>query len=151
MYTDSLYLTLSGKDLYDCMRSTKKQQWNSLRGGDCTNKFSAKSTTVVFPRTCCAKHKKHDRQEPGLFKEEFSSTEMICLCSKTYCCYDSQSNKIEISSGRRPLKRTLEDYSDGLTSRYRKVSKRLLTSTNRCFRTTKHTVATHERTKKGLS
>ena len=35
-------------------------------------------------------HKKHDKKELGLFKEAFRCAEMLCLCSKTYCCYDKQ-------------------------------------------------------------
>ena len=42
--------------------------------------------------------KKHDKREPGLFKEEFRCTEMLCLCSKTYCCYDNKSDKFKFSS-----------------------------------------------------
>ena len=97
MDTDSLCLALSDQDLYDCIRPAMKKVWNSLRSGDYTDKFSAHSTTTFFPRTCCAKHKKHNRREPGLFEEEIRCTEMICLCSKTYCCYDSQSNKFKFS------------------------------------------------------
>ena len=52
----------------------------------------------IFPRTCCSVHKKHDKREPGLFKEEFKCTEMLCSCSKTCCCYDNKSDKIKISS-----------------------------------------------------
>ena len=95
MDTDSLYLALSEHDLCDCIRPTMKKEYNSLRSGDCTDEFSANSTTNFFPRTCCAKHKEHDRGEPGLFKEEIGCTEMVCLCSKTYCCYDSQSKKFK--------------------------------------------------------
>ena len=96
--TTLLYLALSEHDVYDCIRPAMKQEWNSLRSGDCTDEFLANSTTIFFSRTCCAKHKKHDRRKRGLFKEEFRCTEMTCLCSKTYCCYDSQSNKFKVSS-----------------------------------------------------
>ena len=82
MDTDSLYLALSGHDLYDCIRPTMKQEWNSLRIGDCTDDFLVNSTTS-FPRTCCTKHKKHDKLELGLFKEEFHCREMICRSNKT--------------------------------------------------------------------
>ena len=98
MDTDSLYLALAEKELYDCIRSDKKQEWQSLRSSDCTDDFIANSTTNFFPRTCCTKHKQHDKREPGLFKEEFRCTEMLCLCSKTYCCYDSCSLKFKFSS-----------------------------------------------------
>ena len=88
-----------------------KKDWYSLRSGDCTDELSANSRTNFFPRTCCAKHKKHDRREPGLFKEVIRCTGIICLCSKTYCCYDSQSNKCKFSC-KNLNKRTLEYSGD---------------------------------------
>ena len=64
--------------------------------------------------------KKHDKRESGLFKEEFRCTEMLCLCSKLYCCYDSKSDKFKFSS-KGLNKRTLEDTGDGPMSKYRRV------------------------------
>ena len=77
---------------------------------------------------------------------------MLCSCSKTYCCYDSNSNKYKINS-KGLNKRTLEDCGVGLLAKYRKVSDEFknVTSTNRGFRTVHHSVATYEQTKKGLS
>ena len=94
MDTVSLSLALSEQDLYVCIKPAMKKDQNFLRNEDCTIEFSANSPTNCFPHTCCAKHKKHDRhrRDPDLFKEGFCCTEMICLCSKTYCFFDSQSN-----------------------------------------------------------
>ena len=77
---------------------------------------------------------------------------MLCLCSKTYCCYDRKSNKYKFSS-KGIKKRTLEDCGDGPMSKYRKVLQEAVnvTSTKRGFRTIQHSVATYEQTKKGLS
>ena len=88
----------------------------------------------------------------SLFKEEFRCTEMLCLCSKIYCCYDSNSNKCKLSS-KGLNKRTLEDCGDGPMAKYRKVFAEFIniTSTNRDFRTVHHSVANYEQTKKGLS
>ena len=92
-----------------------------------------------------------NEREPGLFKEEFRFAEMLCLCSKTYCCYDFNSNKYKFSS-KRLNKRTLEDCGDGPMAKYRKVLDEFInvTSTNRGFRTVNRSVATYEQTKKGL-
>ena len=98
MVTDSLYLALSEKELYDCIREESKTESELMRTEDCKDDFTANATTNFFPRTCCIKHMKHDKREPGLLKEEFRCTEMLCLCSKTYCCYDSISNKYKFSS-----------------------------------------------------
>ena len=77
---------------------------------------------------------------------------MLCLCSKTCCCYDRQSNKYKFSS-KGLNKRTLEECGDEPLTKYRKVLEEAVnvTSTNRGIRTRKHSVATYEQTKKGLS
>ena len=149
MDTDSLYLALPEKD--DCIREESKVEWELMKTEDCKGDFTANATTNFFPRTCCTEHKKHDKREPGLFKEEFSCTEMLCFCSKAFCCYYSNSNKYKFSS-KSLNKRTLEDYRDGPMARYRKVLDEFInvTSTNRDFRTVHHSAATHEQIKKGL-
>ena len=123
-----------------------------MRTEDCKDDFTANATTNFFPRTCCIKHMKHDKGEPGLFKEEFRCAEMLCLSSKNYCCYDSNSNKYKFSS-KQSNKRTLEDWGDGPLAKYRKVLDEFInvTSTNRGFRTVHYSVATYEQTKTGLS
>ena len=77
---------------------------------------------------------------------------MLCLCSKTYCCYDNKSDNFKLSS-KGLNKRVLEDFGDGPKSKYRRVLDEAinLTSTNRVFRTINQMVATYEQTKKGLS
>ena len=77
---------------------------------------------------------------------------MLCLCSRTYCCYDSNSNKYKFSS-KGLNKKTLEDCGDGPMAKYRKVLDEIInvTSTNRGFRTVHHSAATYEQTKKRLS
>ena len=78
---------------------------------------------------------------------------MLCLCSKTLCCYDKQTNKYKFST-KEFNKGTLEDCGDGgPMSKYRKVLDESVnvTSTIRGFRPIQHSVATYEQTKKGLS
>ena len=95
--TDLLYLALSEQDLNACIRPAIKKMWNSLRSGDCTDEFSANSTKV-FSRFCCADYKTLDRRKRTLFNEEFCCRGMICLCVKTYCCYDSQSKNSNLGA-----------------------------------------------------
>ena len=123
-----------------------------MRTEDCKDDFTANSTNIFFPRTYYTKHMNYDKREPGLFKEEFRCTEMLCLCSETYCCYDSHSNKYKFSS-KGFNQRTLEDCGDGALAKYRKALDEFInvTSTNRGFRTVHPSVATYEHTKKGLS
>ena len=120
---------------------------------DCTDNFTAYATDNFFPKTCCNVQKKHDNREPGLFKEDFRCAEMLCICSKTYCCYVEQTNKRKFSS-KRLNKRTMVECGDGgPMSKYCKVLEEAVyvTSTNRGFRTIQHSVATYEQTKKRLS
>ena len=77
---------------------------------------------------------------------------MLCLCSKTYCCYDVTSNKPEFSS-KSLNKVVLEQNGDGLLEKHRRVlnEKVNVTSNNRGFRTNNHSVATYEKILKSLS
>ena len=104
---DSLYLALAEKELENYIRSGIGMKWQRSRSNDCVEGFTADALAVFVQRTCCVKHKQHDEGEPGLFKEEFRCTEMLCLCSKTYCCYDVTSNKHKFNS-KGPNKSVLE-------------------------------------------
>ena len=144
MDTDSLYSALSEENLEDVILREKRFEWSQLHSEDCTDNFTANTTDNCFPRICCNVHKKHDKREQGLFKEEFRCAEMLCLCSKTNCCYDKRTNKYNFSS-RGLNKKTLEERGDiGPMSKYREVLEEAVnvTSTNRRFRTIQHSVAT---------
>ena len=153
MDTDSLYLALSEEDLEDVILPEKRAEWDKLRSKDCTDYFTANETDIFFPRTSCHTHKRHEKREPGLFKEKVRCAELLCLCSKTFCCYDKHTNMYKFSS-KGLNKRTLEDCDDGgPISKYRKVLEESVnvTSTNKGFRTIQHSVAPYEQTKKNLS
>ena len=152
MDTDSLYLALSEENLEDVILPKKRAEWDQFRSKDCTDDFSANATDNFSPRNCYNVHRKHDKRQPGLFKQEFRCAEMLRLGSKTYCCYDKQADKSKFSS-QGLNKITLEDCGDGPMSKYRKVLEQAVnvTSTNRGLRTIQHSVATYEQTKKGLS
>ena len=79
-------------------------------------------------------------------------TEMLCLCSKTYGCYDNKSDKMKYSS-KGSNKKVLEDSDYDSMEKCRKVLDEAinLTSTYRRFRTIIHLVVTYEQTKKGLN
>ena len=152
MDTDSLYLALAEKKLEHCIRPEMRAEWQRLRSNDCVDSLTAHAVASFFPRTCCVEHKQHDKREPGLFKEEFRCTEMLCRCSKTYCCHDVTSSKLKFSS-KGLNKRVLEQSGDGPLEKYRRVlnGKVNVTSNNRGFRTNNHSVATYEQVQKGLS
>ena len=69
-----LYLALADYNLYGCTRPSKRAEWESLREHHCDDSFKADAVQNVLPRTCCGKHKKDDKREPGLFKEVFRCT-----------------------------------------------------------------------------
>ena len=118
---------------------------------DCSEECFTKSTLILFPLTCCTKHKTHDKQEP-VFIKTFRCTEKNSVCSRTYCCYDTQSNEFEVSSEDSKT-RKLEDCGDGPMSKYSKVLHEIdfVTSTKRGSRTVQRAVATSEQTKIRLS
>ena len=150
--TDSLCIALAEKVLEDCKGPEMRAEWHRLRSNDCGDSFIADAVAHFLPRNCCVQQKQHDKREPGLFKGEFRCTEMLCLCSKTYCCYDINSNKLKCSS-KGLNKRVLEESGDGPLEMYRRVlnKKVNVTSNNRGFRTNNHSVATYEQVKKSLS
>ena len=134
--TDSLYLEFAENNLDDCILPETKAQWTLTCRIDCRDDFIADADNNFFPRTCCAVHKKYKKREPGLIKEEFRCTEMLCLCSKTYCCYDTKSDKFKFSS-KGLNKRMLENTGDGPMSKHRRVHDKAvnLKWTNRRFKT----------------
>ena len=152
MDTDSLHIALAEKELEDCIRPEMRAEWQRLRSNDCVDSFTADTVSNFFPRTCCVKHKQQDKREPGLYKKEFRCTEMLCLCSKTYCFYDVTSNKPKFSS-KGLNKSVLEQTGDGPLEKCRRVlnEKVNVTWNKRGFRTKNHSVATYEPVKKGLS
>ena len=85
---------------------------------------------------------KKDKRRPGFFNEEFRCTEMLCLCSKTYCCYDVTMHKFEITSI--GLNKCVVEQNDvGPMDKYSLAldEKTNFTSTIRGFRLRKHAVA----------
>ena len=150
--TDSLYLALAKENLYGCIQPLKREIWKKLKENDCRNSFKADAKSNFFSRTGCSIHKKHDKWEPGLFKEEFRCAEILFLCCKTYCCHDNKTEKFKFSS-KGLNKRVLEDSGDGPMSKYRRVLDEAInvTSTNRGFIIINHMVVTYEQTIRGLS
>ena len=151
MDTDSLYLALAEKELEDCIRPEMTAECQRMRSHDCLDSFTADAVRNFFLRTCCVRHEQHDKREPGLFKEECRCTEMFCLCSKIYCCYDVTSKNLKFST-KGLSKRVLEPSGHRPLEVYRRVlnEKVYVTSNNRGFRTNNQSAATCEQIKKSL-
>ena len=152
MDTDFPYLALAELELTEYIRPEMKTEWDKMRSIDCNDSFAADSSRNFFPRTSCTKHQKHNKREPRLFKEDFKFSEMLCICSKTNCCYDLTSNKLKFNS--KVLNRlVLEQSGNGPLENYHKVldDAVIIRSTNRVFRPKDHTVVTYEQTKQAMS
>ena len=80
MDTDSLYIALSQEYLEDILLPEKSNEWEAIRSRDCTDSFTAQTTGRFCSRTCCTAHKKHEKREARLFREEFRWSETLCLC-----------------------------------------------------------------------
>ena len=63
MDTDPLCLALAGKELYDCIRSEKRQEWELLRSKDCNDSFTADACSNFFPAGAVIRQK-NDKGEP---------------------------------------------------------------------------------------
>ena len=149
--TDSLYFTSCRKVFIGV--SGKK---NGMSGNCCEEKILTISSLQMFAVFFFLVHvernkKVYYRGEGALFKEELRYTELLCLCGKTYCCYDSRYRRYKFSS-KVLNKRTFESHGDGPMAANRKVLEetQTLKSTNRGFRTENHSVVTCKQTKKGL-
>ena len=151
MGTDSMYIDLAEKQLECCIRPEMKAEWERLLSKVCTDSFTADAFANFFRQKCCDKHKKHDNREPGLFKEEFSCTEIQCLCSETYCHYDVTTNNFKLIC-EALSKRVPEQGADGPLEKHRFLlgENKNNTSTNRGFRTNNHAVPTSEQIKKDI-
>ena len=105
--TEYVYLAIAEKELEEIIPAEMNAEWEQLRSTAWSDNFSAGVDRKFLPRTYGVKEKKNDKREHGLCKEQFKSTEMLCCCSKTYCCYNVSSNKFKFSSkllNRRVLK-----------------------------------------------
>ena len=145
MDTDSLYLALAKKELEDCIKPEMRVEWHRLGSNHCVDSFTADAIASLFPRTCCVKHKQHDKREPGFFKQEFRCTEMLCLCSKTYCCYDVTSDNFKFHS----KVSTNAHWNRAATYHWKKYRRILnekinVTSNNRELPTNNHSLAAYE-------
>ena len=142
MDTDSLYLALAENEHEEFIRPEVRVEWQRLRSNGCVDSFTAGALANILLRTSFVKHKQHDKREPGFLKQEFRCTEMLCLCTKTYCCYHFTPNKPENSS-EGLNKRVLELSGHGPLKKYRRVlnEKVNVTLNNRELRTNNQFVA----------
>ena len=98
MDTGSLYIALAHDNLYLCFRPARKGEWESLREKGYDYFFRADASNIFWPEKCYSRQNKHNSWGPELNKEKIMCIEMICFCSKTYCCYNYNSNKCKFTN-----------------------------------------------------
>ena len=150
MDTDSLYMALSEDKVEELIRPEMKLMWEMNRENDCRDDFRADEHYNFFPKNCCQQHCKIDQRTPGLFKEEIRCTEMVALCSKTYCCFDEPTRITKLSC--KGLNKNW--LIDEPINKYRAVleEKERVITCNRGFRVVGNgKVCTYELMKNGLS
>ena len=76
--------------------TTKESSVVRLWSKDCTHSFTAAGVAIFSPKVLW-QAQKHDIIEPGLSKDKFRWSEMLCLFNQTYCCYDITTNKHKVS------------------------------------------------------
>ena len=96
MYTENLYMALIEDEFQELIRPEMKLMWEKKRENDCRMILDPMNTTI-FPRNCCQQHWKSNQRTLEFFKEEFRCTEMVALCSKTYCCFDESTRITKLS------------------------------------------------------
>ena len=88
MDTDSLYLALSEENLEDFILPKKWAEWDQLRSKYCNDNFTANATDNFSSEVAVMSTRN--------IKEEFRCAEVLCLCSKTHCWYDKQTNRHKV-------------------------------------------------------
>lgn len=153
MDTDSLYMSMSVDSVNDLVSAEKQAEWVQLRSRDCRNEFEADSENNFFPRTCCIVHATYDKRSPGLFKEEFRGTEMVALCSKTYCVKNDTTGVTKFSSKGLNKRSIANDADEEPFAKYMRVlaTKQNLSSENHGFQVKGHSIYTYIQNKKGLA
>jgi len=157
MDTDSAYMALSGplKDIikHDLRRSfwDEYDQWFPRLA--CQAHKTEFVTCMVGggdwkQEDCCRAVTKHDSRTPGLFKQEFSGTAMVALNSKTYVCWNTETDETKASAkGISKRLNTLEGktYKDVLTTG------KPFTGTNIGFQYLNNSMYTYRQMRAGLT
>lgn len=119
MDTDSMYIAISETTFEECLTADASIKLNKWKIENCNDDDYMPDADIKFlPRTCCDKHRQFDKRTPGLFKIEWSGTEMVCLNSKTYCAFDSEKDSVKLAmkGSNKGIDNPLEIYKTVLAS-----------------------------------
>lgn len=104
MDTDSFYMALSTHSLEAAVKPEKQRefyetwpQWFPAEACDQHHPefviAKCRGQTWKPTDSCCIERKSYDKRTPGLFKVEWEGDGIIGLCSKTYYCFGSNTDK----------------------------------------------------------
>ena len=97
MDIDALYLALAEEELYDCIKVRKHKSGNCWVVHNVAIRSLQTLAAIFSPTGAVLNTKKTWWKKPGLFKDDFWWTELLCLCNQTYCCNDSVNQKFFFS------------------------------------------------------
>lgn len=153
--TDSLYLSLSGNNLYTTVEVEKRKEfvneYESWMARQYCTKHKKKFFKTVFsekewkPKECCKMAAKYYLRQPGLFHLENVSQGVIALCSKCYYCYGDTPKCSAKGVNKTQNKLTEHDYKQVLTH------KTISSATNMGMRVRGEKMYTYTQRKKGLN
>ena len=118
--TDSLYLALAEENCENVYEIRKS------KSGSCYAANTVKSRSLQMPSALYSLGRVVLNTQRNMIKgsldcsRTFRCTEILCLCSKTCCCYDFVSNKLKFSS-KGLNKRIFEVSGDGPLAKCRKM------------------------------
>ena len=78
--TDLLYFALAEEELEDCIRPELRVEWQRLRSKDFIDSFTADAVANFCPRTCCVKHKQHDKRQSLASSRKCSGVRRCYVC-----------------------------------------------------------------------
>ena len=97
---------------------------------------------------CCRSVTKHDSRTPGLFKQEFSGTAMVALNSKTYVCWNTETDETKASA--KGISKRLNEL-EGKTYKDVLTTGQPFTGTNIGFRYLNNSMYTYKQMRAGLT
>ena len=74
----------SRKNLYSCIRSEKKQEWDSLRSKDCNDLLTADACSISFLKRAVLNTKKNINKKTLDFSGKIFDILKLCVCLATH-------------------------------------------------------------------
>ena len=153
--TDSLYLALSEKSLYETVKPSMRNQfvneYESWMAKEYCETHKNQFFECVFAgkvwksEDCCQQSAHYHKRTPGLFHCEINARGVVALCSKSYYCFGEEDKISSKGISKKYTKYTKRDYLNTLRQQT------ILEGTNKGFRLKENKMLTCIQHKKGLN